>query len=103
MLRRFLPAVLPVLLIAAPGPSTTSAAETKALNANRAAKSLTVAPPIRTAPTVGGVPLTSGECTGLGGKIEEANRVCNAAGQKACKTVDRDGVVRVACIDEVKN
>lgn len=47
-------------------------------------------------------PLTSGECVGLGGKIEDTAN-CSAAGQKACKTVDHHGVVRVACIDEVKN
>lgn len=102
MPRRLLSAVLPALLILSSATSMATAAETKALNANRGAKNLTVAPPIKTAPTVKGIPLTSGECTGLGGKIE-STAVCQAQGQKACKTVDHDGVVRVACIDEVKN
>jgi hypothetical protein len=43
--------------------------------------------------------LTSGECTALGGKIDD-NANCTG---KGCYTVDQHGVMRVACIDEKKN
>lgn len=46
------------------------------------------------------VPLTKKECTGLGGKVTSTNK-CSKEGQETCSTVDKDGVVRVACIDEV--
>jgi hypothetical protein len=46
------------------------------------------------------MPLTAEECTGLGGKVTGSD-YCNAQGQKACATVDKHGVIRVACIDEV--
>lgn len=55
------------------------------------------------APVTTALPLTSGECRGLGGTVETVNAVCNASGQSACKTVDHHGVVRVMCIDEKKN
>tara|TARA_R110001583_G_scaffold195431_1_gene373280 strand:- start:756 stop:1364 length:609 start_codon:yes stop_codon:yes gene_type:complete len=45
-------------------------------------------------------PLTSQECTGLGGSVISTNS-CNAKGHKACATVDRHGVIRVACINKV--
>lgn len=64
-------------------------------------KGVRVKPPTNVGPTV--APLTAGECEGLGGKVETANQLCNAKGQSACKTVDKNGVVRVACIDGVKN
>lgn len=47
--------------------------------------------------------LTAGECKGLGGSVV-ANNICAKSGMPtACKTVDADGVVRVMCIDGVKN
>jgi hypothetical protein len=47
-------------------------------------------------------PLTSQECKGLGGKVISTNK-CSAKGHQTCSTVDRHGVVRVACIDEVSD
>lgn len=45
-------------------------------------------------------PLTSQECKGLGGSVLHTNQ-CSAKGQQACATVDKHGVVRVACINKV--
>ena len=47
-------------------------------------------------------PLTSQECKGLGGTEISTNK-CGALDQKTCATVDKHGVIRVACIDEVAN
>tara|TARA_R110002060_G_scaffold47816_3_gene58829 strand:+ start:1316 stop:1921 length:606 start_codon:yes stop_codon:yes gene_type:complete len=47
-------------------------------------------------------PLTSQECEGLGGNVISTNS-CSAKGHKACSTVDRHGVIRVACINKVAN
>jgi hypothetical protein len=43
------------------------------------------------------IPLTEGECTGLGGTVETALQVVCATGKK-CKTVDSNGVIHGACI-----
>jgi hypothetical protein len=47
-------------------------------------------------------PLTTGECTGLGGKLIDlavGATVCNkAGGGQICVTVDKNGVVHAACI-----
>jgi hypothetical protein len=45
--------------------------------------------------------LTSGECTGMGGKVDD-NINCTWTG-KGCFTVDKNGVIRMLCIDEKKN
>lgn len=45
-------------------------------------------------------PLTSQECKGLGGSVISTNS-CLAKGHEACSTVDKHGVIRVACIDKV--
>jgi hypothetical protein len=45
-------------------------------------------------------PLTSQECEGLGGTVRYTTK-CGNAGQKACMTVDKYGVIRVACINKV--
>lgn len=45
-------------------------------------------------------PLTSQECEGLGGTVKATNK-CGNAGLKACMTVDKYGVIRVACINKV--
>jgi hypothetical protein len=41
------------------------------------------------------MPLTEGECQGLGGKVD-FNRSC--ASGSGCYRVDQDGVVRMICI-----
>jgi hypothetical protein len=46
-----------------------------------------------------GVPLTEGECTGLGGKVDNAVK---CSGGLVCLTTDRDGVVHSACITKLK-
>lgn len=104
MLKQLLAFVIPALLSTLATIGEPMAAEQKALQTLKSTKSLNAAPPVVVAPPrPSSVPLTSGECTGLGGHVEERNQTCNAKGQKACKTVDHHGVVRVACIDEVKN
>jgi len=54
-------------------------------------------------PVAGGsimtAPLTRQECKGLGGEVSSTNK-CSAAGHRACRTIDRHGVVRVACINK---
>lgn len=46
--------------------------------------------------------LTSQECKGLGGTINDASPDMNCkAGEQACYTTDKHGVIRGACIDEV--
>ena len=44
------------------------------------------------------VPLTKGECEGLGGKVD-FNASCAAKGQSGCYTVDSNGVIHMACIN----
>lgn len=46
------------------------------------------------------VPLTEGECRGLGGSVVTANG-CGSP-PLACETADKNGVLRRACIDNVK-
>jgi hypothetical protein len=46
-------------------------------------------------------PLTSQECKGLGGKVIFTQKCKEAGHSNACATVDKDGVVRVACINKV--
>ena len=46
-----------------------------------------------------GTQLTSGECTGLGGKVATSN-LCN--GGTSCVTVDQNGVVHEVCISAKK-
>ena len=48
-----------------------------------------------------GVPLTSQECSGLGGSTALDFEKCFTKGQQTCTTVDQHGVVRYACIDKV--
>ena len=56
------------------------------------------------APSIGerapsAVPLTSGECRGLGGTIIAAPNLCTTG--LGCSTEDQDGVLRHRCIDEL--
>lgn len=104
MLSRLCAVLISGAVLALGGATASSAAEKKPVQMRKITGAVKVAPPVVTnLPTRGAVELTSGECTGLGGKVVAVNKACNASGQKACKTVDSDGVVRVACIDEVKN
>ncbi|MCI5078181.1 hypothetical protein [Oricola sp.] len=43
--------------------------------------------------------LTKPECKGLGGKVTTTVK-CSKLGQETCATVNSDGVINVACIDE---
>ncbi len=45
--------------------------------------------------------LTEGECRGLGGTVVTANGCGSPA--LACETADKNGVLRRACIDNVKH
>lgn len=65
------------------------------------AASPTTSEPTKMAPATVAVPLTSAECRGLGGTVHTTIK-CGQRNQKACSTVDYDGVIRTACIDEVK-
>ena len=47
------------------------------------------------------LPLTEGECRGLGGNVVTANGCGSPA--KACETADKNGVLHRACIDDKKN
>jgi hypothetical protein len=47
-------------------------------------------------------PLTEGECTGLGGKVETSGDAFLCGSKKLCATVDHNGVIRQACISVAK-
>jgi hypothetical protein len=48
--------------------------------------------------------LTTGECKGLGGSVVVTTS-CGMFGYKGkgCQTIDKDGVIRLSCIDEIKH
>jgi hypothetical protein len=61
--------------------------------------------PVRAPGGVKVAPLTAAQCTGLGGKIASSGQgslTCDKAGQDTCYTVDKDGVIHHACIDNVQ-
>ena len=52
-----------------------------------------------TTPIKRGLPLTEGECAGLGGKVNFAK---NCTSGQGCYTTDQDGVIHMACITSTK-
>ena len=77
--------------------------------APKAAGQMQTTKPGPKAPVTGGVhpttaiPLTTSECTSLGGRVDDSSAACTNAGQFTCKTVtvDASGATHVntACID----
>jgi len=77
--------------------------------APKAAGQMQTTKPGPKAPVTGGahqttaVPLTTSECTSLGGRVDDSSAACTSAGQFTCKTVtvDASGNTHVnrACID----
>lgn len=104
MLRHLIQLAISAAIIVGASADFSIAVEKKAMQGRRATGAMIVAPPttVTVVPPKTAAPLTKGECEGLGGKVED-NDLCGKNGQQACKTVDHHGVVRVACIDGVKN
>ena len=75
------------------------------------AVSISSAPALKKAPSPGvptqtqtrkNLPLTAGECRGLGGNVITVDPVKSCTSGEACETADKNGVLRRACIDNVK-
>jgi hypothetical protein len=67
------------------------------------AASKTPVAPKASGATLGSIlsPLTEGECTGLSGTVDTIT-ADKCASLKRCTTVDKDGVIRYACISVAK-